>query len=266
MIASSFGFTIFVLVFLIAPISGGHINPAITLGLALARRITLLRGVLYVAAQCGGAILGALLSKSMSSEEWVRVGGGVLGSHHFGWGPQLGAEFIATALLVLTVFAAVEPGRALAPRYSSVLAPFAIGMAVRRLPQPPPRRRCGLTAARVSGICGASGTYSDHWHRHQPCARSGLGGRGARATHAPTRETAAAPGRAALLLTACGARLRDACSAVRVLQALDLLGGPNGRRSICGCVLVCYVACHPVCAAAAADTSAAQGAGAEAVL
>ena len=42
-------------------ISGAHANPALTLGMLVARRISPLRAFLYVAAQCGGAIAGAAL-------------------------------------------------------------------------------------------------------------------------------------------------------------------------------------------------------------
>ncbi|GJN40393.1 hypothetical protein PR202_gb29600 [Eleusine coracana subsp. coracana] len=63
-IAWSFGGMIFVLVYCTAGISGGHINPAVTFGLLLARKVSLVRAVLYVVAQCLGAICGAGLVKA----------------------------------------------------------------------------------------------------------------------------------------------------------------------------------------------------------
>jgi glycerol uptake facilitator-like aquaporin len=130
MIATVFGFTIFVVVFITAPISGGHINPAVTFGLTLARRITLLRGILYVAVQCFGAIVGSWLSMSIEKSTYDRVGGGVNGSHRFNCGPQITVEFIGTALLLFTVFAVVDPGRNQSVIHVGALGPFAIGMAV----------------------------------------------------------------------------------------------------------------------------------------
>lgn len=50
-----------VMVSLFQPISGGHINPAVTVGMVAARRLPPSIGILYIAAQFGGAILGALL-------------------------------------------------------------------------------------------------------------------------------------------------------------------------------------------------------------
>ncbi|KAI7729639.1 hypothetical protein M8C21_005077 [Ambrosia artemisiifolia] len=51
-IAWAFGGMTFALVYCTAGISGGHINPAITFGLFLARKVTLPRAVMYMLAQC----------------------------------------------------------------------------------------------------------------------------------------------------------------------------------------------------------------------
>ncbi len=56
--ATAVGYVLLVALF--QPISGGHLNPAITLGLVGARRMPLSIGILYVAAQMGGAVIGAL--------------------------------------------------------------------------------------------------------------------------------------------------------------------------------------------------------------
>ncbi len=50
-----------VLVLAFHPISGGHINPAVTLGMVAARRMPPSIGLLYFGAQMGGAVVGALL-------------------------------------------------------------------------------------------------------------------------------------------------------------------------------------------------------------
>ncbi|ONM53250.1 Aquaporin PIP2-1 [Zea mays] len=49
-IAWAFGGMIFVLVYCTAGISGGHINPAVTFGLFLARKVSLVRALLYIVA------------------------------------------------------------------------------------------------------------------------------------------------------------------------------------------------------------------------
>ncbi|KAG2567972.1 hypothetical protein PVAP13_7NG282100 [Panicum virgatum] len=58
-IAWSFGGMIFALVYCTAGISGGHINPAVTFGLFLARKLSLTRAIFYMVMQCLGAICGA---------------------------------------------------------------------------------------------------------------------------------------------------------------------------------------------------------------
>ena len=55
-ISIQFGYTIFILVTVTAPISGGHINPAVTLSLFLSGRCSLIRAVLYSVVQYAGAI------------------------------------------------------------------------------------------------------------------------------------------------------------------------------------------------------------------
>jgi MIP family channel proteins len=189
MIATVFGFTIFVVVFITAPISGGHINPAVTFGLALARRITLLRGTLYVVVQCFGAIVGSWLSMSIEKSTYDRVGGGVNGSHRFNSGPQVRArvldiaaclradasalfvtllqitvEFIGTALLLFTVFAVVDPGRNQSVIHVGALGPFAIGMAVfvAHLALIP-ITGTSINPARSLGPAVAHGTWYKHW-------------------------------------------------------------------------------------------------------
>lgn len=55
-VALSIGLTVMALTLSIGPISGAHYNPAVTLGLAAAGRFHLGDAVLYIAAQCLGAI------------------------------------------------------------------------------------------------------------------------------------------------------------------------------------------------------------------
>ncbi|XP_042972786.1 probable aquaporin PIP-type pTOM75 [Carya illinoinensis] len=59
-IAWAFGGMIFALVYCTAGISGGHINPAVTFGLLLARKLSLTRALFYIIMQCLGAICGEI--------------------------------------------------------------------------------------------------------------------------------------------------------------------------------------------------------------
>jgi aquaporin Z len=60
-VALAFGLTYAALVYVIGPISGGHVNPAVTLGAYIARRLTLIEAAGYWVAQMAGGIVGALL-------------------------------------------------------------------------------------------------------------------------------------------------------------------------------------------------------------
>ncbi|EMC97689.1 hypothetical protein BAUCODRAFT_147735 [Baudoinia panamericana UAMH 10762] len=122
------GLTLFV--FAAAPASGGHLNPSITLATFFAGLCTLPRAVLYVIAQCVGAIVGSY---------WLKLG---LGDAYFPSGiipgctvdPTLVSrgqlfvlEYMFSQALIFTAF-----GVGLDPRQATVfgpaLAPILVGM------------------------------------------------------------------------------------------------------------------------------------------
>ncbi|XP_022739870.1 aquaporin PIP2-7-like [Durio zibethinus] len=131
-IAWAVGGMIFVLVYCTAGISGGHINPAVTLGLFMARKISLVRAVSYMVAQCLGAICGAGLAKTIMRHYYNNTPGGGANTVAPGYskGTALGAEIIGTFVLVYTVFSATDPKRNARDSYVPVLAPLPIGFAV----------------------------------------------------------------------------------------------------------------------------------------
>src|SRR5215510_11656485 len=55
----AFGLTVLTMAYAIGPISGCHLNPAVTLGLVAAKRVQASEIVTYVVAQVLGAIAGA---------------------------------------------------------------------------------------------------------------------------------------------------------------------------------------------------------------
>lgn len=59
--ALAFGLTLLVLAYVLGPISGCHVNPAVTIGALVAGRISLMEAIAYWFAQFIGGILGALL-------------------------------------------------------------------------------------------------------------------------------------------------------------------------------------------------------------
>jgi aquaporin TIP len=127
-VALAHGLAIAIMVSMFGHISGGHFNPAITLGFLVTRRIAPLLAVAYWAAQFAGAALAALLVKVLlprAATDAVNLGVPALGG-----GVNAGAgvvlEAIFTFLLVIAVFAtAVDPRGA----FKSI-AGLAIGLTI----------------------------------------------------------------------------------------------------------------------------------------
>lgn len=93
--------------------TGGHINPAVTFGLLLARKLSLTRALFYIIMQCLGAICGAGVVKGFEkSHDFERLNGGAnIVNHGYTKGDGLGAEIIGTFVLVYTVFSATDAKR-----------------------------------------------------------------------------------------------------------------------------------------------------------
>nr|AMW03265.1 aquaporin PIP [Tamarix hispida] len=167
-IAWAFGGMIFVLVYCTAGISGGHINPAVTFGLFLARKVSLVRAVSYMVAQCLGAICGTGLAKSFQKAYYDKYGGGTNGlSDGYSKGTGLGAEIIGTFVLVYTVFSATDPKRNARDSHIPVLAPLPIGFAVFIVHLALlPIDGCGINPARSFGaavIYNGQKAWDDQW-------------------------------------------------------------------------------------------------------
>lgn len=167
-IAWAFGGMIFALVYSTAGISGGHINPAVTFGLLLARKLSLVRAVFYMVMQCLGAICGAALVKSFQKSQYQLQGGGAnLVSHGYTKGDGLGAEIMGTFLLVYTVFSATDAKRSARDSHVPILAPLPIGFAVFLVHLATiPITGTGINPARSLGaalIYNKSHAWDDHW-------------------------------------------------------------------------------------------------------
>ncbi|XP_039287904.1 aquaporin-2-like [Nilaparvata lugens] len=65
-IALSFGLAIMACVQSLGHVSGAHINPAVTFGFMVTGKVTIIRALLYIVAQCLGAIGGSAALKSIN--------------------------------------------------------------------------------------------------------------------------------------------------------------------------------------------------------
>jgi len=112
--ALAFGLVLLALVSAIGPLTGCHVNPAVTLGMLLAGRIPVRDAVVAWVAQFTGGILGALLLWGMFKTSPLystsRTGLGTNGwgsasDIHIGLGGAFLAEVILTAMFVFVVIA-----------------------------------------------------------------------------------------------------------------------------------------------------------------
>src|SRR3954454_23338120 len=62
-------FLLFMLIQTLAVVSGAHFNPAVTVAMTTIRQIRPPEALIYIILQCAGAILGALLTKALISDE-----------------------------------------------------------------------------------------------------------------------------------------------------------------------------------------------------
>ncbi|CAI0411719.1 unnamed protein product [Linum tenue] len=141
---------------------------AVTFGLFLARKVSLIRAVTYMVAQCLGAICGVALVKAFQESYYTRYGGGANTINPaYSTGTGLGAEIIGTFVLVYTVFSATDPKRNARDSHVPVLAPLPIGFAVFIVHLATiPITGTGINPARSFGaavIFNEEKPWDDHW-------------------------------------------------------------------------------------------------------
>ncbi|MEX0861065.1 MAG: aquaporin [Cucumibacter sp.] len=120
-IGLSFGLTVAAMVYLVGPISGAHLNPAVTLGVWAAGRLPARDVAPYIVAQFVGAALGA---GALALIALGHVGGYDLGAQGLGqttydpaaWGlaPVIAVEFLGTLMFVAVILAVTSAARPVA--------------------------------------------------------------------------------------------------------------------------------------------------------
>lgn len=130
-IALAFGLTVAVMVTATMHTSGGHFNPAVTLGFLVTNKIKPTAAVAYIATQLVAAVVGSLMVYAVAGMNPTDVKpfgvtdfGQTVGKTDITWPVALLAEILATALLVFVIW-----GSAADPRARNT-GGFAIGMAV----------------------------------------------------------------------------------------------------------------------------------------
>ena len=166
-VAFAHGLTIMVFAFAYGSISGGHMNPAVTIGVLAAGAMRLGEALGYIISQCVGGIAGALLLRT------------VLGGTASGLGmPQLAHDLVLGATTTVTITPAigfvveavlafflvtVVLSTAVAGRAGS-LAPLAIGMTLTlNIIMGGALTGAAFNPARALGPMVATGNFTDAW-------------------------------------------------------------------------------------------------------
>ena len=107
-VAVAFGFVLIMAAYAFGPVSGAHVNPAVTLAMVIARKQPISEAVGYWIAQFLGAIVGAGVLKFLVSSGGVTDETGGLGSNaydngHINLVGALVFEILATAVFVLII-------------------------------------------------------------------------------------------------------------------------------------------------------------------
>ena len=117
--ALTFGLVLMALAYSLGPISGCHVNPAVTIGALCARRMNLSDAIAYWIAQFAGGIVGALVlwatfstsplyhrkTTGLGTDGW-----GTASHFHIGLGGAFIAEIVLTALFVCVILAVTSKG------------------------------------------------------------------------------------------------------------------------------------------------------------
>ena len=109
--AIAFGLAVVAMAYTIGGISGCHINPAITLGCLLTKRISGKDAAMYMLFQVVGAIIGAAILYALTSTDQALAGGTTTGANSCGnHGIVVGliAETVLTAIFVLVVLGSTD--------------------------------------------------------------------------------------------------------------------------------------------------------------
>jgi aquaporin Z len=132
-VALAFGLTVLAMAFAVGHISGGHFNPAITIGLFIGKRFPLAEVIPYIIAQVVGAIVASLVLYVIASGgPGFSITGG-FASNGFGEHSPGGYTLLAalvTEVVLTAVFLIVIMGSTDKRGVPAGFAPIAIGLAL----------------------------------------------------------------------------------------------------------------------------------------
>jgi MIP family channel proteins len=165
-IAFAHGLTIMAFAFAYGPVSGGHMNPAVTIGVLAAGAMSAGEAIGYIVSQFVGGVAGALLLRTVLGGAATGLGMPAL-AHNLALGatsltvtPAAGfmIEALLAFFLVTVVLSTAVAGRA------GNLAPLAIGMTLTfNILMGGALTGAPFNPARALGPMVATGNFSDAW-------------------------------------------------------------------------------------------------------
>jgi glycerol uptake facilitator protein len=166
-ISFAFGLIITALVYALGKVSGCHINPAVTFGLAVTKRFPWREVPAYWSAQVVGAVLGALGIWAIFGHTGIADGMGMTSFNQASssWGSAIFAEGIGTAMLMFAILGIVDS------RSPGDLAGIVIGAVVIAIIMVVgPITGASLNPARAFGpeLVSAIGGGLTHWNQLLP--------------------------------------------------------------------------------------------------
>ncbi|KAJ8893267.1 hypothetical protein PR048_005858 [Dryococelus australis] len=141
-------------------VSGAHVNPAVTCGMLVTGNITVLKGLLYIVAQCVGAITGTAVLKALTPENFQGNLGTTLVNPILTPLQGFGIEFFLGFILLIVVFGVCDANRS----ETKGFAPLAIGLTI-SLGHLVAIDFTGssMNPARSLGSAVLSGVWDNHW-------------------------------------------------------------------------------------------------------
>merc|ERR1712013_749058 len=160
-VSLAFGLAVMGIASFTGHISGGNLNPAVSMGLLVGGNLSLLKFVVYVVSQCIGAVIGSAILFGVTPEA-LR---GSLGSNGLAEGVSpfggMVMELLMTMVLVLVVYAsAVDSANKTAPMVAPLLIGLTVTVAHLVLM---PYTGTSINPARSLGPALVSGAVDDHW-------------------------------------------------------------------------------------------------------
>lgn len=159
-VALTFGLAVGTMVWIFSHQSGGYFNPAVTLAALFTRRLSIIRGFLYIVSQIVGGIIGAGILYGLTPEDASGLLGVNLVSDNITSAQGFGVELLITFVLVLAYFSSQDDKR------TDVKGswPLTIGLSVVACHLfAVPFTRASMNPARSFGPAVILGQWEDHW-------------------------------------------------------------------------------------------------------